>query len=140
MEKKIIKNDDFYNWVAEIKEQVKSAQLNAASSINSTLMKLYWNLGEKIVIKQSSSKWGSSIINELSKELHYEFPKIKGFSKRNIYAIRQWYLFYSQDFTNVPQAVAQIPWGHNRLIISKIKNINECLFYANETIKTNWYQ
>ena len=56
-------------------------------------------------------------------ELTSEFPDIKGFSRRNIYAIRQWYVFYSQKYEFVPQAVAQIPWGHNRLIISKIKEI-----------------
>ncbi len=52
--------------------------------------------------------------------------------------MRQWYLFYSQDFLFMPQSVAQIPWGHNRLIISKIKNINEAIFYIQETINNNW--
>jgi predicted nuclease of restriction endonuclease-like (RecB) superfamily len=55
-----------------------------------------------------------------------------------LYAIRQWYLFYSQHSEFVPQAVAQIPWGHNRLIISKIKNIEQALFYCKATLENGW--
>ncbi len=52
--------------------------------------------------------------------------------------MRQWYLFYSEQFEFVPQAVAQIPWGHNRLIISRIKNIDKAVFYAKATIENGW--
>ena len=48
---------------------------------------------------------------------------MKGFPRRNLYAIRQWYKFYSAKYQFVPQCVAQIPWGHNRLVISKVKEI-----------------
>lgn len=70
--------------------------------------------------------------------MKHEFPEIKGFSRRNIYAIRQWYKFYSTKYQFVPQSVAQLPWGHNRLIITKIKDIDEAEFYCNETIKNGW--
>ena len=60
-----------------------------------------------------------------------------GFSRRNLYAIRQWYLFYNTVSEFVPQVVAQIPWGHNRLIISKIKNTKEALFYCNATAEND---
>ncbi|MBC8525876.1 MAG: DUF1016 domain-containing protein [Candidatus Cloacimonetes bacterium] len=138
MKEKIIKNDDYYLWIKDIKTRILNAQIKASISVNSTLIELYWNIGKEIVLKQSQSNWGSSIIDELSKELHHDFPEIKGFSRRNIYAIRQWYLFYSQRFENVPQVVAQIPWGHNRLIVSKIKSIDEALFYSQTTIKNGW--
>ncbi|NLK81412.1 MAG: DUF1016 domain-containing protein [Bacteroidales bacterium] len=66
------------------------------------------------------------------------FPNIKGFSRRNLYAIKQWYNFYEKHSAIVPQAVAQIPWGHNRLIISKIKNTEEALFYCSATLHNGW--
>lgn len=66
------------------------------------------------------------------------FRNISGFSRRNLYAIRQWYLFYNTISEFVPQAVAQIPWGHNRLIISKIKNTKEALFYCQATAENGW--
>ncbi|NOY95275.1 MAG: DUF1016 domain-containing protein [Chlorobi bacterium] len=84
------------------------------------------------------SKWGSKFIEQTALELKHEFPEIKGFSRRNIYAIIQWYRFYSTKYQFVPHSVAQIPWGHNRLIIAKIKNVGEAEFYCNETIKNGW--
>ena len=106
MKNKIIKNDDYYIWIKYIKTRILNAQIKASISVNSTLIELYWNIGKEMVLKQSQSNWGSSIIDELSKELRHDFPEIKGFSRRNIYAVRQWYLFYSQRFENVPQVVA----------------------------------
>lgn len=101
-------------------------------------MELYWDIGKDIVEKQSKEDWGSSFIELFASDLRKAFPDIKGFSRRNIYAIRQWYLFYSKEFEFVPQAVAQIPWGHNRLIISQIKDVDKALFYADATIENGW--
>jgi predicted nuclease of restriction endonuclease-like (RecB) superfamily len=82
-----------------------------------------------------------------------EFPEMKGFSRRNLYDMRKWYLFYSQGVTNcatacrtignqeseqiVPKLV-QIPWGHNIRIVSKCKGIDDALFYVRRTIEHNW--
>jgi hypothetical protein len=63
---------------------------------------------------------------------------MKGFSRRNLYAIRQWYLFYSTLSAIVPQPVAQLPWGHNRLIVSKIKDYDEALWYALAANEYGW--
>ena len=63
---------------------------------------------------------------------------MKGFSRRNLYAIRQWYLFYNSKYEFVPQCVAQIPWGHNRLIVSKIKNIDVAESYLLACAKNGW--
>lgn len=103
-------------------------------SVNKQLMELYWELAENIVQKQKEAKWGDAILEQLAIDLRIGFPNIKGFSKRNLYAIRQWYLFYRDISEFVPQSVAQIPWGHNRLIISKIKNKDEAIFYCIATL------
>ncbi len=99
---------------------------------------MYWEIGKEVNGKINNSNWGTNIIEKISSELISEFPDIKGFSRRNIYAIRQWYLFYSQKYEFVPQSVAQIPWGHNRLIISKIKDIQIAEFYAEQCMKNTW--
>jgi len=78
------------------------------------------------------------VIDQISADLKHEFPEMKGFSKRNLYAIRQRYLFYYQYFEFVPRTVTQLPWGHNRLIITKIKNIETASFYTKETIRNGW--
>ena len=67
-----------------------------------------------------------------------EFPNAKGFSRRNLFYMKKFYNFYKTDLTKVQQLVAQIPWGHNILIISKSQNIDEAIFYLNETHENNW--
>lgn len=125
-------------WIREIKQTIYSAKTKVALSINSGLIELYWEIGKNIFLKQNQNNWGSKIIDKIATDLKHEFPDIKGFSRRNIYAMRQLYTFYSQEFEFVPQNVAQIPWGHNRLVLSKSETINEALFYINQTIENNW--
>ncbi len=125
-------------WLEKLKQKIRISQLKAAVSLNAQLMELYWDLAKEIIAKQHESTWGDAILEQLSTDLRLSFPNIKGFSRRNLYAIRQWYLFYNPSAEFVPQSVAQIPWGHNRLIISKIKNVEEALFYCNATLQNGW--
>ncbi|HHH54374.1 MAG TPA: DUF1016 family protein, partial [Bacteroidetes bacterium] len=98
---------------------------------------------------QKEASWGDNIIADISIDLKKEFPNMKGFSKRNIFYMKQWYLFFSK----VQQVVAQledevqknklnqifkIPWGHNIVIITKIKDSNEALFYTQKTVENGW--
>lgn len=129
---------DYYAWINKIKAKIHATRIRIALSANSELLSLYWEMGKEIVEKQNKSNWGSKLIEKIAVDLKHEFPELKGFSRRNIYAIRQWYILYSQQFEFVPQPVAQIPWGQNRLIISKTKEIKEALFYAQETYKNSW--
>jgi predicted nuclease of restriction endonuclease-like (RecB) superfamily len=133
-----IQNPSYKAWLEAIKHRISAAQLKAAVTVNAQLMEVYWELGKEIVQKQRESNWGDAILEQLSIDLKLSFPNINGFSKRNLYAIRQWYLFFGQQFAIVPQPVAQIPWGHNRLIISKTKDIKEALFYAQATLQNGW--
>ncbi len=133
-----LKLQDYYNWIKELKSKIHAAQTKVALTINSQLLELYWEIGKDISERQENTDWGSKFIEQTAIELKKEFPEIRGFSRRNLYAIRQWYKFYSEKYEFVPQSVAQIPWGHNRLIVSKIKNIEEAEFYCNEIVKNGW--
>jgi predicted nuclease of restriction endonuclease-like (RecB) superfamily len=95
-------------------------------------------IGKDVSQKTTIANWGANIIEKISLDLKVDFPEMKGFSRRNLYAIKQWFEFYNQQFEFVPQAVAQIPWGHNRLILSKADTIEEALFYCNQIIKNGW--
>lgn len=136
--KESIDTSTFSGWVQQIKGKIRTARNQVALSINTQLLELYWELGKEISIKQKQASWGSNFIENLSKELKSEFPEMTGFSRRNLYAIKQWYEFYSEEFPFVPQAVAQIPWGHNRLLLSKSSSIEEALFYAQEIVLNGW--
>ncbi len=153
----IITTKEYRDWLIDIKLRVRSAQLKAATAVNTALLEFYWSLGADIVEKQKNAAWGSGFLEQLSKDLMAEFPDMKGFSYRNLRAIKQWYLFYSQDNTKWQQAVAkveqltvtpkwqqpvailaQIPWGHNLAIISKCDSVEQAFFYVRKTLENNW--
>jgi len=133
---------EYAQTLADIKKHIKEAQVKAALSANKELLKLYWYIGQTIAEKQSTSNWGSSIIEKLAKDLQNSFPGLAGFSRANIFKMRAFYLAYEK----VSQAVRQfdelpilnIPWGHNVIIITKAKNNEERLWYAQRTIDNGW--
>jgi len=134
-------NDDYKKWLLALKQKVRQTQLKAAVKVNSTLIEFYWELGKDIVSKQSQSTWGSGFLKQLSHDLMVEFPDIKGFSKRNLELIKQWYSYWSRDQLIAQQAVAQlilIPWGHNQQIINKCKDTHEALYYIKKAIQHGW--
>ncbi len=129
---------DFSEWIATLKNKIRSARNKLVFSVNSQVLELYWELGKDIAEKQQQSSFGSNFIEQISEELKRDFPEIKGFSRRNLYAILQWYKFYMTKYQFVPHRVAQIPWSHNRIIVSKIKDIEVAEFYVEETAKNAW--
>jgi len=129
---------DYIVWFSDLKQRISLARQQASLSLNSALIELYWEIGRDMVEKEEIAAWGSGLIERLSRDLTHAFPDMKGFSRRNLYAIRQWYLFYSTLSAIVPQPVAQLPWGHNRLIVSKIKDYDEALWYALAANEYGW--
>lgn len=117
MKDQSLKTSDYRDWLKDIKQRVRQAQVKAALQINRSLLTFYWELGADIVERQKSAKWGSGFLKQLSQDLMAEFPDMKGFSKRNLECIRQWYLFYSEGVSDLitscgqitQQAVAQLP-------------------------------
>lgn len=83
-------NKEYKVWLTDIKARVRNAQIKAALSVNTELLKLYWSIGTDIVVKQKKAKWGEGFLLRLSKDLMAEFPDMKGFSERNLKYIRQW--------------------------------------------------
>jgi predicted nuclease of restriction endonuclease-like (RecB) superfamily len=157
MESNAIADSQYREWVKELKQKVRLSQLKAAVAVNTALLEFYWELGTEIVERQKTSIWGSGFLKQLSADLMAEFPDMKGFSEPNLRFIRRWVLFYLPERRNsvtacdrnaqqpaaifmeqlVPQLV-KIPWGHNRVIITKCSDVEDALFYVRKTIENNW--
>jgi predicted nuclease of restriction endonuclease-like (RecB) superfamily len=154
---KLSKDIDYSSWLKEIKSKVYQLQIKASLAVNSEMLAFYWDLGKEIIAKQNEKNWGNAVVEQLSNDLQSEFPEMKGFSRSNLFYMKKWYLFYNETEINVQQVVGQsllpseinqkekvqqlvgqIPWGHNILIITKVKNIKEAIFYINETIINGW--
>jgi len=156
---------EYTRWLQEIKEKIKRTQVRAALAASRELILFYWDLGESISRKLQENIWGNKVIDQLSKDLASEFPGVQGFSRRNLYYVKKFYEFFS-DFSEidvivprvgaqleneiVPQTGAQIvppviiliggslPWSHIKIILDKIKDHQETLFYIHETIENGW--
>lgn len=137
MSRLIKKDPAYFDFIRDIKKRVQSAQIKAAVSVNQELLRLCWDMGAMIVEKQKQTAWGDGFLKQMSHDLQNDFPDMKGFSLRNLKYMRQWYSFWS-DASIGQQAVAQIPWGHNLVILSKIRDHEEALFYVQKTIENNW--
>lgn len=121
---KIIIDKEYKSWLITLKSTILQSQIKAAVSVNSELIKLYWDLGKQIVEKQENAKWGTGFINQLSRDLKEEFPDMGGFSKRNLELIKQWYLFYFQLFIKTKQVVSQFKTSKNeetKQVVSQIE-------------------
>ena len=100
----LIKNQEYINLIREIKSKIQTSQIKAHIKVNKVLLKLYWDIGKIITIKQKKSSWGDGVIKQISKDLQSEFPNMKGFSVTNIKYMKLWFQFY----TNRQQAVDQL--------------------------------
>lgn len=128
---------DYTRLLAEVKERVRSAQYAALKAVNTELVGLYWDIGRMIVERQRDAEHGAAIAEQLSHDLRAEFPGISGFSRRNVFYMREFYLLYRDD-QRVQPLVAQIGWTHNLVIFQRCKDPLEREFYLRMTRKFGW--
>jgi len=128
---------DYADWLADIKARVATARQRAALAANAALIQLYWQIGRDILQRQSAQGWGSKVIERLARDLREAFPEMKGFSLRN--------LMYMRDFAEawpgaeiVQQAAAQLPWFHNVVLMTRLKDASLRLWYAERAITEGW--
>ncbi len=144
----LIQNQEYKSWLENLKIQIKTVQIKACLHVNKELILLYYDLGSQIVQKQNSSSWGTGVIEQLGKDLQRGFVDISGFSKSNLYAMRQFYLVFSNfhqagGILNAVPLIIQnvcvnIPWRHLVVIMQKIKDNDAIEYYLNQTIENNW--
>ncbi len=141
-QKKIVPIKEYAKTLSDLKKQIQNTQIQVVVSANKELIKLYWSIGKTIVEKQLTSGWGSSVIEQLAKDLQNEFPGITGFSRSNIFYMRAFYIAYEivqqpvGQFQELP--IFSIPWGHNVILITKLKSNEERMWYAHNVIEYGW--
>ena len=125
---------EFKNIVLNMKNEIKISQTKTMIEVNKNLIMLYFRLGKII---SENSKYGKSFIKNVSTELKLEFPNMKGFSERNLNYMKLFYEEYRDD-ENLQQLVANLPWGHNLLLIEKFKDKKIRKLYAQAAIENGW--
>ena len=128
---------DYSAFLRSVKQQVQYAQLRAVLAVNKQLITLYWNIGQQILKRQEEQGWGSGVVEQLSSDLHAAFPEMKGFSPRNLKYMRAFAKAYP-DEQFVQTVSAQITWSHNVILIDKVKNPEERLWYMRKAAEHGW--
>ncbi|NYT25003.1 DUF1016 domain-containing protein [Alcaligenaceae bacterium] len=129
--------EGYADWLADLKTRIHTAQQRAALAVNRELVLLYWQIGQDILARQAAQGWGAKVIERLSQDLRSAFPEMKGFSRANLMYMRAFAAAWP-DEQIVQQAVGQLPWGHNLVLLSQLKDPAQRLAYAESAIQHGW--
>ena len=147
--------NNYIEVLQSLKEKIRQARLRATIAVNNELLKVYWEIGNTILLQQKNDGWGTKVIERLVTDLKLEFPDMKGLSSRNIKYMRAFAEAWSdfvivqgglaqlqntenENYIIVQQPVAQLPWGHICTLLDKLNEKDERLFYAQKTIQNGW--
>ena len=128
---------DYAAWLADLKARIYTARQRAALAANRELVLLYWQIGRDILARQGREGWGAKVIDRLAQDLRSAFPDMKGFSRANLMYMRAFAEAWpSEEF--VQQAVGQLPWGHNIVLLTRLKTLEQRLAYARRAVEHGW--
>lgn len=125
---------EFKDIINNIKEDIKTTHVTTAFQVNKNLVMLYFRLGK---ILYDNFKYGNKFIDEVARELKLEYPNATGYSTRNLKYMKRFYLEYKDDEV-MQQLVAQVPWGHNIVLMEKINNNEIRKIYLQGIIENGW--
>lgn len=149
----IKKDDEYRRWIEDVSKRFRQGQLKAAVKVNDEMLRFYYSVGRDISSMIKDAKYGSGFYKAVSSDLMETFPDVHSFSVTNLKYMRYFFELYNgllenfsknqnrqqaaDDFGN--DAIFNIPWGHQMLLISKCKNNPEkALFYVKKTMENNW--
>jgi predicted nuclease of restriction endonuclease-like (RecB) superfamily len=121
----------------EIIGLIAAARRRAFQAVNTELINLYWRVGQYISRKLETATWGEGVVDELARYIAKHQPETKGFTRRSLFRMRQFYEAYRDD-PKVSPLVTQLPWTHNLLIFSRCKRPEERAFYLRLACNQNW--
>lgn len=130
----LINSGEYLATVEQIKQEIKAAQYHASVQVNTELVMLYHSIG--VVINEHKA-WGNKFVENLAADIRREFPASKGYSVRNLkYMAKFAQIYPEREF--VQQVVAQIPWGHNLVLLDKVSDPEERRWYLTACQKNGW--
>lgn len=130
----LMNNEEYFETIESIKNEIKSAQYKATVSVNRELIMLYYNIGKVI---NAHKTWGSKFIDKLAADIKLSFPNTTGYSARNLKYMAKFAAMF-EDAEIVQAVLAQLTWYHNMALMDKTQDTEQYVWYAQETIKNGW--
>ena len=122
---------------AEISRLIESARQRAYQAVNTALIELYWQVGAYLSAKIKAAEWGEGVVEQLAQHLASTQPGLKGFTRRNLFRMRQFYEAY-QAQEKVATLLRELPWTHNLIILSRSQRPEEREFYLKMAAQQKW--
>lgn len=97
------------------------------------MLDLFWQIGRDLQALTAAGAWGDAILDRVSLDLRAAFPEMRGLSKSNLKYMRAFFEAWP-DAEFGQQAVSQLPWGHNLVLLTKLKDRATRLAYASATL------
>jgi len=118
---------------SEIAQLIATAKQRAVQAVNTTLIELYWQIGERISRRIAASEWGDGVVEQLAQTQ----PGLRGFTRANLLRMRQFYEAYP-DPEIVSALLTQLPWTHHLIILGQSKHPEERAFYLRLAVREQW--
>ena len=157
----VLTSQEYRNFITDLKSRIQSARISAARALNSEVIILYWDIGQRIVQKQQALGWGDSVVELVAADLQREFPSLTGFSAQNVWRMRQFFILHTQtDFLSqvvreikksgqpapsdellsqiVREMVSAVPWGHHANALGRVVDPSARLWYLQATARFGW--
>lgn len=130
----LMNSNEYLATIEQVKQEIKAAQYKAAVHVNTELIMLYHSIG---CVINAHKSWGNKFIENLAQDIKLEFPQSTGYSVRNLKYMAKFAATYP-DAEFVQQVVAQIPWGHNVVLLDKVADAEERNWYIEACRKNGW--
>ena len=128
---------DYEPWLADLKSRISASRVRAAAAVNRDLVLLHWDIGREILGRQNAEGYGTKVVDRLAADLSAAFPSMKGFSARNLKYMRAM-AFAWPDVEVVQQVVAQLPWGHQTVLLDRLDTSAQREWYARAAVEHGW--
>jgi predicted nuclease of restriction endonuclease-like (RecB) superfamily len=122
---------------SEVVRLIAASREKAVQAVNTALIDLYWKIGETISRKIEAAEWGDGVVEQLANFIARTQPGLRGFTRRNLFRMRQFYEAY-RDNPIVSPLVTQLPWTHHLIILGQSKRVEEREFYVRLAIREGW--
>ena len=129
--------DNKVDFAVNLIKIIEDSRNNALKKVNEELICMYWKIGEYLSNEAKNTTFGDSYIDSIAKEIQGAFPGIKGFNRRGLYRMKQFYETYAED-EFVSALLPQISWTNHLAIMAKAKTIEERHFYITLCIKESY--
>lgn len=132
--KTLAQDDEAFSEVVRL---IVVAREKAFQAVNTELIDLYWQIGATISRKIEAAEWGAGTVDKLALYIAKTQPGIRGFSRPNLFRMRQFYETYKKE-SLVSPLVRQLPWSHHLIILGQSKRPEEREFYMRLAIQERW--